>query len=688
MRSGYHRQNKVFQVNYAVRLKKSKGGKRKMGIAADLAIIIVAAMLGGLIAQRLRQPLILGYILAGVAVGPYTGGVTVTEIHDIELLAEIGVALLLFALGLEFSLKELRPVRAIALVGTPIQLLLTIAYGFGIGRWLGWDWAASLWFGALISLSSTMVILKTLMSQGRLGTLSSRVMIGILIVQDLAVVPMLIILPQLNQLEAGLPLLGWAALKAALFLAVMILAGTRVIPYLLRHIAGWNSRELFLLSITAMGLGIGYGTYLFGLSFAFGAFVAGLVLSESDYSHQALSDIIPLRDVFGMLFFVSVGMLLDPAFLLANLGTVLLVVALIVAGKGLIFGLLARLFRYGNIVPLAVGLSMFQVGEFSFVLARVGLRTDSIGPELYSLVLSTTLVTLILTPFLANLAGPLYAQRRRWFRHEPLQTVNLPQTGLADHVVIAGGGRVGQHVAGVLQQLEQPFVIVELDQRRLEQARATGFPVIYGDAAQPVVLEVAHLERARLLLITIPGAIAGQMIVHQVRQINPALHIVVRAEGMEQLQTLHAMGVHEVVQPEFEAGLEITRQALLHLDIPVAEIQRFTDAVRHELYAPLYQTHGGYQTIAQLQHAAHGLELNWMPLDGASPLLGRTIGELHVRRETGVSIVAIMRDGSLLPNPSAADAFRAGDRVGVLGSPQQFAAFQELAARKPEGANL
>lgn len=560
-----------------------------MGIAADIAIIVVAALIGGLIAQRLKQPLILGYILAGIAVGPYTGGITVTEIHDIELLAEIGVALLLFALGLEFSLKELQPVRHIAMIGTPLQILLTIAYGFGIGQWLGWTWLPSLWLGALISVSSTMVILKTLMSQGRLGTLSSRVMIGMLIVQDLAVVPLMIILPQLNELETGLPIVGLAALKAALFLALMIFGGTRVIPRLMTYIAGWNSRELFLLAVIAIGLGIGYATYLFGLSFAFGAFVAGMVLSESEYSHQALSDIIPLRDVFGLLFFVSVGMLLDPAFLMANLGTILLVVLLVAVGKGLIFGLLTYAFGYGNIAPLAVGLGLFQMGEFSFALARVGFQTNSISTDLYALVLTTAIITMVLTPLVSGLTEPLYALRKRWFKHEPLQTINLPQTGLHDHVVIAGGGRVGQYVAQVLQRLELAFVVIELDQRRVDQAKAAGFPVIFGDASQPIVLEAVQIEQARLLLTTVPTVVITQVIVDQVRRLNPQLHIVARAEGVEQMKTLHDLGVYEVVQPEFEAALEITRQALLHLNISASEIQRFTDAVRQELYAPLYR---------------------------------------------------------------------------------------------------
>lgn len=654
-----------------------------MGIAADIAIIVVAALIGGLIAQQFKQPLILGYILAGILVGPFTGGVTVSEIHDIELLAEIGVALLLFALGLEFSLKALRPVRNIALIGTPLQILLTLAYGFGIGWWLDLGWVQSLWFGALISLSSTMVILKTLMNQGRLGTLSSRVMIGMLVVQDLAVVPMMIILPQLNNPEAGLPLLGLAAFKAALFLILMVLLGTRLLPRLMTYVAGWNSRELFLLAITAIGLGIGYATYLFGLSFAFGAFVAGMVLSESDYGHQALSDIIPLRDLFGLLFFASVGMLLDPTYLIANFGMILLIVALVAVGKGLIFATLSALFGYGNVVPLAVGLGLFQVGEFSFVLARVGLGTNSISTELYSLILNTAIMTMVLTPFISGLTAPLYAYRKRWFKHEALQTINLPKAGLQEHVIIAGGGRVGQYVAQVLQRLGLAFVLIELDYRRVQQARAAGMPVIYGDAGQMVVLEAARIEQAQLLLVTVPAVVVTQSIVDQVRQLRPTLHIVARAEGIEQMKALHAHGVYEIVMPEFEAGLEITRQALLHLNIPAVEIRRFADAVRRELYAPLYESHHEYQTLAELENAIHLLDLSWIPVASDSHLIGQTIQELDIRRQTGASVVAVVRQGALHPNPDTGYRFASGDLVAVIGKAQQLAAFQKLAS--PDG---
>ncbi|WP_462268385.1 cation:proton antiporter domain-containing protein [Desulfobacter sp.] len=649
-----------------------------MGIASDIAIIVVAGLIGGLVAQRIKQPLILGYILVGVMVGPFTGGVTISNIHDIELLAEIGVALLLFALGLEFSLKELKPVGRIALIGTPIQMLLSILLGFGIGKMFNWPFTDALWFGGLIALSSTMVILKTLMSQGRMGTLSSRVMIGMLIVQDLAVIPLMIILPKLNELEAGLPALGWAALKAATFLALMIFIGTRLIPKLLAYIARHNSRELFLLAITAIGLGVGYGTYLFGLSFAFGAFIAGMVLSESDYGHQALSDIIPLRDIFGLLFFVSVGMLLDPVFLIKNWQKILIVVLCVSLGKGIIFNALSRLFGYGNVIPLALGLGMFQVGEFSFVLARVGISTHSISNDLYSLTLATAIVTMLFTPLVSGLTAPLYRLRTHMFKNEPVQTINLPDTDLYNHVVIAGGGRIGVYVGQVLQRLGLAFVIIEIDYRRVTQAKSMGFPVIYGDVTRDIVLEAGKVKEANLVLITTPVIDVTGAVCDQVRHSNPRANIVARAEGLEQMQALHDQGIQEVVQPEFEAGLQFTRQALLYLNIPATDIQEYTEAFRRELYGPFFNMPRGDHTMFQLQKAGDLLELNWIKLVADSPVIGRTIKELSLRTKVGISVVGVMHDGALHPNPNADFQFNAGDLIAVMGNAQQLADFQTL----------
>ena len=558
-----------------------------MGIAGDVAIIVTVGFLGGLLARRIGQPLILGYIAAGVVLGPLTGGALIHDPHEIELLAEIGVALLLFALGIEFSLKELRPVRKVALLGTTLQILLTIAAAGGLGLGLGWPWTDAVWFGACVSLSSTMVILKTLQGQGRLGTLSSRVMIGMLLVQDLAVVPLLILMPRITDIRSGLPELGWALVMSALFLGIMIVFGTRVIPWLIRLVGRWNSRELFLLAVAGLGLGIGFATYKVGLSFAFGAFVAGMVLSESDHAHQALSDIIPLRDIFGLLFFASVGMLLEPRFLQDNLGLVLglaLAVALI---KGVLCAGIGRLFGFRNVVPLALALTMFQAGEFAFVIGRVGLATDSIAPRIYSLIMAVTLVTMFATPFVSAATAPVYGFIRRRRRDEPVLTINLPREELHDHVILAGAGSMGRTVASVLGQLERPLVAVELDQHRLESFRETGRPVIFGDASHPTVLEAAGLDRACVLLVTIPSPVVAQAVVKQARRLNPDLHIVARAGSRELARELREQGVHEVVLPHVEAGLEMTRQGLLHLQVAPDQIGRLVDEVRRDQCGPL-----------------------------------------------------------------------------------------------------
>jgi CPA2 family monovalent cation:H+ antiporter-2 len=653
-----------------------------MGIAADIAIILVAALLGGFVAQRFGQPLIVGYIVAGVLVGPYTGGVTVTEIHDIELLAEIGVALLLFALGLEFNFKKLQRVRAIAFIGTPIQLALTIGVGYGVGRLLGWSAYESLWFGALISLSSTMVILKTLMAQGTLGTLASRIMIGMLIVQDLAVVPMLIILPELQNLEQGLWILGFAVLRAIVFLLIMVYGGMWFIPLVLRRIAAWNSRELFLVSIMAIGLGIGYATYLVGLSFAFGAFVAGMVLSESDYSHQALSDILPLRDVFGLLFFVSVGMLIDPAFLIANLGTVLLVVLLVASAKALVFGGITRAFGYREQIPLAVGFGLFQMGEFAFVLARVGLTKGVIRSETFALILATAVITMILTPFATRAVEPLFQWYQRWRGRPQIGASHLPDEGLRDHIIIVGYGRVGRYAGEVLHQLNMPCVVIDQDQRAVDQAKASGLPVIYGDASSPVVLEAAGVHNARLVLVVVSAALDVELVVRQVRQLDPDLHIVARATRLSQVEDLRRFGIHEIVQPEFEAGLELVRQTLLHFDIPAAEIERLSDAIRTERYQPFETLHTDTQVLAQLRRARHALGIEWMTLPPDAPIVGRSIGTSGIRERTGASIAALLHNEIVVSNPGPEEVLSAGQSIAIVGTAEQRAAFRSVLTLK------
>ena len=651
-----------------------------MGIATDIILLIVVAFGCGLLLQRLGQPIILGYLMAGIILGPHTGGVTVSSIHEIEMLAEIGVALLLFALGLEFSLKDLKPVKKIALIGTPIQIFLTIGLGFGIGTITGWEWKDSLWLGACISLSSTMVILKTLMNQGWLGTLSSKVMIGMLIVQDLAVVPLMIILPQLNSSSLGLQALGFAAIKAVAFIAGMLLLGTKLLPRLMGHIAKLGSRELFLLAIAAIGLGVGYLTHMVGLSFAFGAFVAGMVLSESDYGHQALSDIIPLRDLFGLLFFASVGMLLDPVFLMDHIVEVLVLLLAVSFGKGLIFAVLSKLFRYGNVIPLAVGLGLFQVGEFSFVLARVGVSTNSIGQDLYSLVLTTAVLTMILTPLVSSQTARLYALKKHLFRHEPLETLNIPEAGLRQHAVIVGGGRVGSRLASVFKSFGLPLVVVELDHRRVESAQADGITVVYGDATHQIVLEAAEVRSARLLVVTTPDAVAARTIIAQAKQQNETLSVVARTSDPSFIPIFKDMDVSGVVLPEFEASLEMTRKSLLHFPIPLAEIQKRTESLRDDLFAPFFGEDLRYKALRHMRSAEQHFDLHWVLLEENSPLVSHSIGGVGIRQKTGASVVGVIRDDELISNPDASFRFHGNDLVAIVGTGEACRVFQEISA--------
>ena len=655
-----------------------------MGIAEDLIIIIIAGLLFGLAATRMKLPPIVGYILAGIFIGPFTGGVTVTDIPRIELLAEIGVALLLFSIGLDFSFRELKDVRAIALFGTPVQVILLIGYGFGIGSVLGLEWRASLVLGMVLSLSSTMVVLKTLMARGLTGTLSSRVMIGILIVQDLAAIPLMIIIPRLGDLSGNLWLFAITMLKAALILAAVVVIGLRAIPRVLKLVAKLDSRELFLVAVTAIGLGVGYLTHLAGLSLAFGAFVAGMVINGSDYGHKALSDIVPLRDIFGLVFFASIGMLLDPGFVADNLPVILLLVGLVVAGKFIVFAVMGAVFHYANIVPLAMGLGLAQIGEFSFVLAREGLKSRAIQADFYSMVLSVSVITMIIAPVLSWLALPLYSLKKKFFKGEPVQTVNLPRGGLDRHVIIAGGGRVGFQIASILTTLGFSSIVIEQDFRRFEECKRAGFPVIFGDATQDTVLTGANVCSARLLVVTTPAFSVARDVVAHALSCNRTMKVLARADDVSHLQALYELDVFEAVQPEFEASLEMIRQSLLHLDVPVASIQRISDEIRGKQYSPLRGDDARQALLTRVKDTPFLLETSWVEVRRGSGLDGRSISELAVRTRTGASIVGVMRARIFVPNPDADFAFQEGDLVAIIGLPDQKRLFEELYGKDNE----
>jgi monovalent cation:H+ antiporter-2, CPA2 family len=343
-----------------------------------------------------------------------------------------------------------------------------------------------------------------------------------------------------------------------------------------------------------------------------------------------------------------------------------------------VFAGVVRAFGYGNIIPFAVGLGLFQVGEFSFVIARVGLGAEAISQRSYSIMLTTAVITMSLTPFAMRLAPLLYGRWRERFPKEAMSTFNLPERGLRDHVVIAGYGRVGSFVARLLARLDQPFVVVDPNPGRADEARDAGYPVVYGDAAAEPVLEATGVRRAQLVIVTVPDPVGARLVVERVRSINPNVHVVARTTTVEQLEELGRLGVYEAVHPESEAGLELGRQALSHLGVPAGDVQRFADEVRRELYAPITRQGTEGDLLAQLQRASRQIETEWVRLPENSPLEGRTIGELGVRTETGASIVAIVRDDLVLAGPGPEARFEPGDLVGVLGTQEQRTAFVAL----------
>lgn len=557
-----------------------------MGIAADFILIILAGLLGGLAARALRLPLMVGYVAAGVLVGPHTAGPTVVQVHEIELLAEIGVALLLFSLGLELSFRDLQPVRRVALIGGPIQILLTGALAAAAAASaLSMPIREAIWFGAMISISSTAVVLKVLSAAGVTHTLASRVMIGLLVVQDLAVVPMLVVLPQLGARGGLLASLGRAIGVAVLLLGAIVFVGTRLLPRLLRFVLAWRSRELFLVSVVAIGVGVGYATWLSGLSFALGAFVAGLVLSESELSHQALSDVVPIRDLFGLLFFVSVGMLLDPAFAIHHAGRISSVVILTFVAKAILIGLLTRLFGYVHMAPWIVGLGLSQIGEFSFVLARAGVTSGILSKPTYDLALTCTVLTMALSPLVSRLALPL---GRVWRSRRGAATLSAPvellPEPLRDHVIVAGYGRSGRAAARVLHRAGIPFVVVEINHAVYAGITPDGFSGIWGDVTGDEILKAARVDTARILLLTVPDQTTIHLAVQRTRSLSPAVTVIARAFRHLDLLELRRLGVAGAVQPEFEGGVEMVRQALLHYTPDAAAASALISEMRKEYY--------------------------------------------------------------------------------------------------------
>jgi CPA2 family monovalent cation:H+ antiporter-2 len=552
-----------------------------------ISILLAAALVGGMIAHRLRQPVILGYLVVGVAVGPHALGL-VNDLVLIETAATIGVALLMLTLGLEISISQLRQVGKVGLWGGLAQILATFALGLLVGIILfKWTLLQAALFGMVISLSSTMVCLKILMERGELDSVHGRIMVAILILQDISVVLMTVVMPLLSGSAGNIPLaLALGVGKAVLFVGIAIVLGLWVLPWLMGKIGGVRSRELFLLIVLVLGLGV--ATQIVGLSVVFGAFVVGLVLRETRFAHQALGEITPLRDIFATLFFVSLGMLLSPRFVADNWGLIAVTVTTIFLIKFLVIFSIVSIFRYGRRIATFTGVGLFQIGEFSFILAQGGVNGGIIDDQFYSLIIASAIISMILTPILLNLVSWLYPRLARVPLDEGMSAEDIMALPAAESsqppspVVIAGYGRVGQNIAKGLQDAGVRYTVIEIDPELIFDLRCDGITCIYGDASNAHVLSRLNIIKAKVLVVTFPDPLAVVTTVQTALTHNPKLQIVARVHRARDAELLTSMGVTELVSPEYAASLEFLDRVLTVYGWKEAKIERTLAEVRQD----------------------------------------------------------------------------------------------------------
>ncbi|CAA9570695.1 MAG: Inner membrane protein YbaL, KefB/KefC family [uncultured Thermomicrobiales bacterium] len=535
-------------------------------LLVNLAVALLVALLGGVLAMRLGQSAMLGYILAGIAIGPFTPGF-VGDPATVGALADLGVIFLMFAIGVQLSFRDLVRLGPIAGLGGLAQVALTIGLGYLVGVALGWQPLEALFFGAVLSNSSSTVLSKTLGERGDLDADHGRIALAWSSVQDLSTIVLVVLLSALA--GGGDALAGVLALaigKAIIFLALVATLGAWALPRVFEWVAALKSREIFILVTAAVALGMAHASSFFGLSLALGAFVAGIVVGESDLSHQILGEVLPLRDLFAALFFVSVGMLVNPAFVVRELPLVLLTLALIVLAKGVLVAGITALFRYQPRTVLLAGITLAQSAEFSFLLATLGASLGVVSPLVFNLLLAGAAASIIVAPPLYRLGLPLadWVQRRLPPSHlaQHPAVAGAAGAGPTGHAVICGYGRVGQVIGAALRRRGLAFVVLDEDRYLVRRARAQGLPALLGNAASPVLLERANLGAACTLVIALPDPLAARQIVEYARHHHPDLDIVARTHSWEERAALTGRGVTEAVMGELELALEMMRHTL------------------------------------------------------------------------------------------------------------------------------
>ena len=650
----------------------------ELHILRDVLIIFTVSIGVVFLFQKLRLPSIAGFLVAGTLVGPY-GLNLVSDREQVETLAEIGVILLLFTIGLEFSLTQMKASRRLLIIGGAIQLIGTLGLGIAGGLLVGLSVHEAVFWGLLLSLSSTAIVLKALGERGEADTHHGRATIGILIFQDLAVVPMILITPALANKESAGMLPIATTLAVSVVAVIVIIIGARVLaPWILGHIVRARSRELFLLTIIVLGLGTAWLTSLVGLSLALGAFIAGLLISESEYSHQALAEVLPFRDSFNSLFFVSIGMLMDLRVLLDHPVLILTLVTAVLTGKFLA-GAGAVLAAGASLrSSVLAGVALAQVGEFAFILAQEGQHVGLLSPDSYSVFLTVSIFSMIITPFLIQWS-PKLARRtealqrmNRWWPNRLSPHVESRHLKVRDHVIIVGYGLNGRNLSRVLHEVEIPYIALDIAADLVHSASKAGVSILYGDATNPTVLKQARIDQARVLVIAASDPFGARRIVQQARGLNPRLHIMVRTRYLKELQELHDLGANEVIPEEFETSIEIFTLVLKTYKVPHSVILQKAEHIRREGYALLRRGE-----LPELAHHLRGgtladVEVETCRIEEDSPAIRKSLSEVGIHRKTGSTIVALTRNGVTESNPLNNTILDAGDVLVILGSREQI----------------
>lgn len=651
-----------------------------LSVMQDILILLLLALGSGLVCSRMHLSPIVGYLLSGVVAGPY-GLHLIKAVHEVEMIAEVGVILLLFTIGLEFSLTRIFRLKSIMLLAGPVQILLTSVIVYTICLLLDFSHTSSLALSLTISLSSTALVLKMLLEKGEIDTAHGRLSLGILLLQDLAVVVFLIVFPVLSADFAGFS--PFAFVRGTLLIAGLFIAVRFLLNPLLRNIATTRSRELFSITILCLVLGTAWVTAQAGLSLALGAFLAGLALAESPYSHQALSDILPFRDTFLALFFISVGMLVDIGLLADNwyiLLALVVSVSLIKTATGTIAGLVAR---YPLRIGLLSGLLLFQVGEFSFVLLKKARELELVSPDVYQLTLALIALTILASPFVAARAHEISgwtATRFRRYRppHAPAQEAQEKTANLGKHVIIAGYGVAGKNVAKALRQINIPYIFVEINGESVRKAKEAGEFIIYGDATSPALLEELGIDRAAAFVIAINDPSALVRAIKAGHKCNPGVFILVRSRFAAEINYLHDIGANEIIADELEASLQLSSVLLRQFDIAEGNIMQVLSGLREKNALQAGQEEIEPDKITGYLSVLKEGNIEFQAIPDDSPCIGRSLSELNFRNATGTMVVGAIRKERTIPNPEPEFLIEQGDTLMLLGSPQEILKAREF----------